>query len=389
MLFLRSIVQAFLCSVTLVSATALPPAYHGPIQRRGNYTNSTGIISPKVFIFNAFSPEQAAFYGIPDFNLLAHNITVPGFSPKFPQAHCTANGEVCQLATGESEINAASTISALVYSNLFDLKKTYFLIAGIAGVNPNVATTGSVMLARFEVQVALQYEFDIRDIGDNFTTGYIPYGTKVPAPGMYPQDFYGTEVFEVNAALRDIAVSLASKATLNDTTAAQDYRANYLMAAAKSGPSVVACDGATSDVYYSGNILSEAFGNYTTLLTNGTGNYCSTAQEDSAMLEALMRADVAGKVDFGRTIVMRTAADFDRPPPAFSAYQHFFFENSGGFGPSIANLYLAGIEIINGIRAEWTSTFEAGIKPTNYIGDIFGTLGGVPDFGPYPYFGEA
>lgn len=99
------------------------------------------------------------------------------------------------------------------------------------------------------------------------------------------------------------------------------------------------------------------------------------------MLEALMRADKAGKLDFARTIVMRTAANFDRPPPQFSAYQHFFFENSGGFGPSIANLYLAGIEIVNGILAQWTSTFETGIKPTNYIGDIFGTLGGVPDFG--------
>ena len=63
------------------------------------------------------------------------------------------------------------------------------------------------MLARFEVQVALQYEFDIRDIGDNFTTGYVPYGTKVPAPDMYPQDFYGTEVFEANEALRNIVNS--------------------------------------------------------------------------------------------------------------------------------------------------------------------------------------
>lgn len=35
-------------------------------------------------------------------------------------------------------------------------------------------------------------------------------------------------------------------------------------------------------------------------------------------------------------------------PPPFNAYQYSFFEDSGGFGPSIANLYLAGIEITNG-----------------------------------------
>ncbi|KAL2049629.1 hypothetical protein ABVK25_010089 [Lepraria finkii] len=182
---------------------------------------------------------------------------------------------------------------------LFDLTKTYFLIAGMTGVNPFVAT-GSVMLARFEVQVALQYEIDIRDIGDSFTTGYIPYGTKVPTPAMYPQDFYGTE-----------AVSLASKSILNDTTAAQSYRANYGFLPATTGPSIVACDGAISDVYYSGTILSEAFRNLTKLLTNGTDNYCATAQEDSAVLEPFMRATTAGFVDFARIIVMRTASDFD------------------------------------------------------------------------------
>ncbi|KAL8684529.1 MAG: hypothetical protein Q9224_006292, partial [Gallowayella concinna] len=149
-----------------------------------------------------FTPEAAVFYNIPEFNVLEHNITVPGFSPKFPDAHCTSNGEICQLVTGEGEINAAATISSLVLDKTFDLTTTYFLIAGIAGVNPEVATTGSVLFARFEVQVALQYEFDIRDIGSNFSTGYIPYGVKVP--GEYPTAIYGTEVFEVNDALRSL-----------------------------------------------------------------------------------------------------------------------------------------------------------------------------------------
>jgi hypothetical protein len=101
------------------------------------------------------------------------------------------------------EINAAATIQSITLYSGFDLTETYFLTAGIAGVNPNVATLGSVTYARYAVQVAQQYEFDIRDLGENFTTGYIPYGTTTPAPAKYPQDVYGTEVFEVNAALRD------------------------------------------------------------------------------------------------------------------------------------------------------------------------------------------
>lgn len=56
---------------------------------------------PKVFIISMFSSEAEIWYDIPEFNLLARNITVPGFSPLFPDAHCTASGEVCLLVTGE------------------------------------------------------------------------------------------------------------------------------------------------------------------------------------------------------------------------------------------------------------------------------------------------
>ena len=101
------------------------------------------------------------------------------------------------------EINAAVSAHALISYPGFDLTNTYFLTAGVAGVNPNVATIGSVTYARFAVQVSLQYEFDIREIGENFTTGYIPYGTILPAPAKYPQNIYGSEVFELNVALRD------------------------------------------------------------------------------------------------------------------------------------------------------------------------------------------
>jgi hypothetical protein len=78
---------------------------------------------------------------------------------------------------------------------------------------------------------------------------------------------------------------------------------------------------------------------------------------------------------------MRTASDFDRPPPGESALDNLLYAEQGGFPPSIRNIYRAGIKVVEGVLAEWDSTFEAGIKPTNYIGDIFATLGGEPDFG--------
>ena len=71
-------------------------------------------------------------------------------------------------------------------------------------------------------------------------------------PPIDSSSIYGTEVFEVNQALQKIAAGLARKATLNESDAAIEYRANYassdLFAAAAAAPGVYECDVATSDV---------------------------------------------------------------------------------------------------------------------------------------------
>ncbi|KAI1475722.1 putative purine nucleoside permease [Daldinia eschscholtzii] len=352
-------------------------------------------IAPKVVIISMFTPEADVWYANSGNSslgsLLAQNISVPGLSPLFPYVHCNARGEVCQLTMGESEINAATAATAFVFSSLFDLSKTYFLLAGIAGVSPKLGTLGSVALSKFSVQVALQYELDAREMPANFSTGYLPFGAY--APDQYPSILYGTEVMEVNENLRSAAAELARRATLADSADSAEYRALYaasgeIYEAATGTPSVIECDSATSDVYYSGNLLSEAFENTTKLLTNQSSiTYCMSAQEDSAVLNALMRAAVWDLVDFSRVILMRTGSDFDRPPPSVSAFDHLRILDQNGFGIAVNNIYLAGVEIVNGIIAGWNSSYAAGINASNYIGDIFGTLGGEPDFGPGSIFG--
>ncbi|MCJ1455363.1 hypothetical protein MMC28_005718 [Mycoblastus sanguinarius] len=391
-----------LASITLATVTAAAASPYHSIQAR--WVNGTrshnetcakngttiALTKPKVFIIDMFPPEGEAWYGIPEFNLLEVNITVPGLSPLYPDVHCTANGEVCQIVTGESEINAANSINALTFSGIFDFTTTYFFIAGIAGINPKVATLGSVGFARYAVQVALQYEFDAREIPANFTTGYVPQGSTDPTE--YPQSIYGTEVFEVNDALRQIAIGFAQTATLNDSTTAQAYRANYATTTAylagSQGPTVLGCDVATSDVYFSGTLLGEAFENITKLFTNGSGVYCTTAQEDNATLEALLRGAIANLTDFSRIIVMRTASDFDRPYAGEADTFNLFYADQGGFEPAIMNIYLAGIKVVEGILDGWDNVFEKGVPATNYIGDIFGSLGGIPDFGPGSMFND-
>lgn len=332
-----------------------------------------------------FEPETTVWWGIPEFNLLAHNISVPGLSPQFPDVHCTSEYNICQVTTGEGEINAATTIMSMALSPQFDLTKTYFLVAGIGGINPERATIGSATFARYAVQVALQQEIDPRELPPKYSTGYIPQGAS--RPYQLPGTIYGTEVFEVNADLRSLAVSLAKRADLADSDAAKAYRAKYATAngqyrAATSAPSVELCDVTTSDVYFSGKRLGRAFDRITSVWTNGTGRYCATGQEDNATLEALLRASLRNLADFSRVIVMRTASDFDRPHSNETAADNLLHANQGGFQPAVDNIYRAGVQVVQGIVLSWERTFAAGVKPQNYIGDIWGTLGGTPDLGP-------
>ncbi|KAK6529655.1 hypothetical protein TWF281_008820 [Arthrobotrys megalospora] len=359
--------------------------FHAMKQRRhapGRSDGSSDVIKPKVMIVAMFYLESYAFLNNYKPSLYGINITVPGLSPRFPQVYCTATGEVCHVTTTEAEINAAASMSALVYSRLFDLTETYFLIGGIAGINPNYGTTGTVTFARFAVQLMLQYEIDTRQlpVGGGFSSGFFTQGTKEFKNDLYPATIYGTEVFELNEALRKRAFLAARGAKLSDTEEAAKYRRLYPMAAARSPPGVTLCDTGTSDTWWSGSVLAESFGNLTTLLTNGTGEYCTTQQEDNASLAVLVRAAAAGLVDFARVIVLRTGSDFDRAPPGVDELYHLLQAPQGGFEGALANVYNAGVKVVDDIIDKWGEVYRVGVKPTNYIGDILNTLGS-----PYGY----
>ena len=108
---------------------------------------------------------------------------------------------------------------------------------------------------------------------ENFTTGYVPLGATFPS--MYPQSIYGTEVFELNLALRELAYGYASKAKLNDSSAAMAYRKHYHVSSyANSPPSIRKCDTATSDAYFSGSLLGYVRLQRRPIRTNYADNYC-------------------------------------------------------------------------------------------------------------------
>lgn len=238
-------------------------------------------------------------------------------------------------------------------------------------------TSGSVALARYVVQVALAYELDARQMPSNWTTGYWIQGTSGPGETANAQ-IYGTEVFELNTNLRDAVKPYLSDIALNDSSTAQAWRAQFDYAPANAPPAVFCGDVSTSDVYFAGTLLSEAFGNITKLWTNGTGEYAMTAQEDNASLEAIIRGHKAGLVDATRVIVLRTASDFDRAPPGVDALKAFQADQ-GAFEPSLQNIFIAGNPIVQGIICDWDSKYAEGVPPQDgfwHNADVLHTLDG-------------
>lgn len=90
---------SFSVAVTALSLISNVFAMHLP---RSLNATAEGLIKPKMVIISMFPPEGEAWYGIPEFDVLAMNVTVGGLSPLYPDVHCTANADVCQVTIGES-----------------------------------------------------------------------------------------------------------------------------------------------------------------------------------------------------------------------------------------------------------------------------------------------
>ena len=303
----------------------------------------------KALIISMFGPEGQPWI---DNLALTEEIAIPGLSADYPTVHCNAD-DVCQVTTGMGHTNVAATITALVFNPKFDLRETYFLIAGIAGIDPTQGTLGSAAWARYLIDFGIAWELDAREIPADWSTGYLGINTK--APGEKPPLDYRTEVFQLNEKLLQKALALSKSATLEDSETALAYRANWNIAPANQPPSVVQCDTAAGDTWWHGALLEKVAQDWTKLLTDGKGTYCTTQQEDNATYEALARGASAGLLDIERVAVLRTGSNFDRPYPGQSAYDSLVNSISGGFVPATQNLYHAGGPLIAAIVSDWES----------------------------------
>ncbi|WP_249384097.1 purine nucleoside permease [Chitinivorax sp. B] len=301
-------------------------------------------------VISMFAPESEPWVK----NMkLTEEIKVPGLSPDYPVVKCNKD-DVCNVVTGMGHANAAATLTALIYSGKFDLRKTYFLVAGIAGIDPEQGTLGTAAWTRYMVDYGISWEIDAREMPAGWEYGY--FGIYTKTPNEKPKPDYRTEVFELNDALMQKAYRLSKDVQLDDSKEAKAFRANFPNAPANQPPKVTQCDTVTSGTWFAGNALGKRARDWVKLMTDGKGTYCTTQQEDNATYETLKRGAAAGRLDVNRVAVLRTGADFDRPYPGQTDVDALVeYGAQGGFEPARWNLYKVGSPLINDIVTNWNS----------------------------------
>jgi purine nucleoside permease len=258
------------------------------------------------------------------------------------------------MTTGMGHANAASSTMALVFSKQFDLQKTYFLVAGIAGIDPSRGTLGSAAWAKYLVEFGAQWEMDSREKPSDWPSGFVAVGSKTP--DALPTIENQTEVFELNSDLADAGFALSRDIALADSVEAKATRANFTYAPANQPPLVLQCDTLSDDTWWAGDLIGERARTWMKQITHGKGTYCTSQQEDNATFEALKRAADADRLDIRRVAVLRSGSDFDRPYKGQSASESLFsFQSAGGFAPAIENVYRAGYPLTTNIVDHWSA----------------------------------
>jgi purine nucleoside permease len=302
----------------------------------------------KVMVIAMFGPEGQVWL---DHLGPWRDIAVPGLSPDYPAVHCNRSG-VCVVTIGMGHSNAAASITALVFSRMFDLSRTYFIVAGVAGIDPSHGTLGSTAWARYLVEFGIQWEIDAREIPPGWTTGYL--GIDTTSPTQKPQLNYRTEVFQLNEALLNKAYALSRDVQLTDSAQAQATRSKFAYGPANQPPSVVQCDTASDDTWFSGTLLAQRARDWTNILTDGRGVFCTAQQEDNATYEALKRGARAKLLDLERVAVLRAGSNFLRPYDGRTSADNLLnYATQGGFAIALENLYRTGRPLVEQIVDDW------------------------------------
>ncbi len=278
---------------------------------------------------------------------------------RFPFAHHhdlflnPATG-VLGMVTGEGTANSATALMELGMDPRFDLTHAYWIVAGIAGINPEYASIGSAAWARFVVDGDLAYQIDAREIPRDWNTGLFPLQSKRPwDPQAKPAE---GQVFALDPGLVQWAYGLTRNVQLLDDAQMAQVRGLYRERNARRPPFVLIGDNLAAMHFWDGPLLNDWADHWVQFWTHGKGQMVTSAMEDSGTLVALTYLGKSGRVDSRRVLVLRTGSDFTVPPPGETPAQALGKESDDTYaalGPAVEAAYRVGSPVVDALVHNW------------------------------------
>jgi purine nucleoside permease len=264
---------------------------------------------------------------------------------------------VLALCTGIGTAKAAASVMALGLDARFDLRKAYWVVAGIGGIDPADGAPGSAVWAEWVVDGDLGHEIDAREIPPDWPTGYIPLRKTTPyeLPRREPDE---GEAYHLVPTLVDWAFGLTKGVTLEDTAAMRTQRQRYAAPAARLAPRVLKGDTLSGGTFWHGRRLSDWANGWVRYHSGGRGNYVTTAMEDTGTMQALTWLDADGRVDKRRVLVLRTASNFDQQREGISAAESLAETKVGGYVgllPALDAAHRVGSVVVKALVGGWAT----------------------------------
>jgi purine nucleoside permease len=323
-----------------------------------------GVIRPKVVVVTMFEAGADTGDRPGEFQFWVEREKLNRVWP-FPQGYrdlrTNADGSVLGVVTGVGTARSAATIMALGLDPRFDLSRSYWLVAGIAGVDPHDAPLGSAVWAEWIVDGDLGHEIDAREKPADWPTGYIPLRKK--RPYELPVDRSEGEAYRLDGKLVEWAYQLTKDTPLADTEAMQRRRALYRgFPNAQRPPFVLKGDNLAAATYWHGALLNQWANDWVKYYSDGTGEYVTTAMEDTGTLQSLTWLARAKRADVNRVLVLRTASNFDMQWPGGDAAESLSGEKLGpgysAYLPSLEAAHQVGSRVVHEIIRQWAKYEE-------------------------------
>ncbi len=262
--------------------------------------------------------------------------------------------DVLGIVTGVTLTNAGPSIMALGLDPRFDLSHAYFLVAGIAGVDPKVGSIGSAAWVRF-VTGDIAREIDSREIPSTWPYGLFVLGAA--EPNTMPAKTFTSNLHPLNAGLADWAFGLTKAIPLPETPAMlADHAAWVGYPAAIAPPVVFEGDSYSSDAFWHGAVMTRYAEDWVALWTNSHGRFAMTDMEDAAIAEAVERLGRMGRVDPKRLMILRVASNYSMQRPGQTAVESVY----AGFMDSTAlvNAWQVGSAVVHTLTGQWATYRE-------------------------------